>query len=274
MSNCQQTQVNLKPLNDSVGLYINGKNTPPESYLEQGIAAAEDIGKVDGKKVISFIGMSNWNQEIKAFLRLYRERYTHRQNTWFNAGRGGWDLARIAETQANDYWTWYHNKLTKANIKPNQVQVLFHKNSLAGRNGKHLPVNLHITEYKRLLRLLLDRSIKELPNLKQIYLSSAIYSGYAIVGSPRIEPNAYYEGVAVKDLITEYMAKPMGDYWLAWGPYLWGDGVNLRKDGLQWLCDDVEDKDGVHPDTSGEIKVAKLLLDFMEDSPTTTWFWQ
>ena len=60
--------------------------------------------------------------------------------------------------------------------------------------------------------------------------------------------------------------------WLAWGPYLWGDGLNARSDLLQWECGDLE-ADGTHPSEAGEGKVASLLFDFFRsDATAKTWF--
>ena len=66
-----------------------------------------------------------------------------------------------------------------------------------------------------------------------------------------------------------YYIKPP---WIAWGPYLWADGVNGRSDGLVYTREDLE-SDGTHPSTSGRKKVAELLLDFFKrDSTAQGWF--
>lgn len=80
--------------------------------------------------------------------------------------------------------------------------------------------------------------------------------------------------------------------WLAWGPYLWTDGLGPdgieggqpgRSGGLEWTCstEDLDgdgfpdgdvNTDGTHPAIKGRIKVAHLLLDFFK-SDTTARIW-
>ncbi len=61
--------------------------------------------------------------------------------------------------------------------------------------------------------------------------------------------------------------------WLAWGPYLWADGIVPRAaDGLVWLQSDME-TDNVHPSPGAEQKVADMLSGFFgTDSTTTSWY--
>ena len=60
--------------------------------------------------------------------------------------------------------------------------------------------------------------------------------------------------------------------WLAWGPYLWTDGMKGRKDGLTWQREEVA-QDGTHPSPRGSQKVAKLLFDFLAKEETARpWF--
>jgi hypothetical protein len=124
------------------------------------------------------------------------------------------------------------------------------------------------------------------PNLKQVFVSSRTYGGYATTRlNP--EPYAFESGLSVKWLVeaqirqTEGRAAdpragalrfPADAPWLAWGPYLWARGPVLRSDGLSWRRRDFEG-DGVHPNFRGEEKVGSLLLDFFRASPyTRCWF--
>ena len=126
------------------------------------------------------------------------------------------------------------------------------------------------------------------PNLRIAFLSSRIYAGYATTPlNP--EPYSYESAFSVKWLIEAQIDQMAGgpvdpiagnlNYnsvapWIAWGPYLWADGLAPRSDGLIWECANLQD-DGTHPSTSGESKVGGMLLDFMLESPySRPWFVQ
>ena len=60
--------------------------------------------------------------------------------------------------------------------------------------------------------------------------------------------------------------------WLAWGPYLWADGLKARSDGLVYTREDLGD-DGTHPAAGARGKVARLLLEFLKSDPSARpWF--
>jgi hypothetical protein len=125
------------------------------------------------------------------------------------------------------------------------------------------------------------------PNLQQVFISSRIYGGYATTPlNP--EPYAYESGFSVKWLIQAQISQVQagtisdgraGDLsdavapWLAWGPYLWADGMTARSDGLVWERQDLTASDGTHPSQSGQAKVGAMLLEFFKGSPyTSCWF--
>jgi hypothetical protein len=124
------------------------------------------------------------------------------------------------------------------------------------------------------------------PNLKQVFLSSRIYAGYATDGlNP--EPYAYEYGYSAKWLIEAQVVQERGGApdpvagdmsitdgaaaWTAWGAYLWADGTIARSDGLTWLSSDFQ-SDGTHPDAQGTTKVVNLLMGFYTTSTYTPWF--
>jgi hypothetical protein len=161
------------------------------------------------------------------------------------------------------------------------VQVVWIKQANA-RPGEGFPEAAKIlaTDVTDTLHVMHDR----FPNLKIAYLSSRIYAGYAT--SPlNPEPYAYEGGFAMKWVIAGQIAgKPELNFdpakgavrapWVAWGPYLWTDGVKGRKtDSVVWMKDDVVENDRTHPSNSGRDKVSDMLLGFMKTDPTAkAWF--
>ena len=256
------------------GLYPGGRNTPPEAHLAEGLRLAKAIAPIDGRIVFLTIGMSNTTQETQAFLRLAAaDRGINPAVTLVDGAQGGQTARITANPQAN-YWQVVDERLAAAQVTAKQVQVVWMKQANAAPSAgwpaaaKQLQTDLVAT-----LHNLHDRY----PNLKLAYLSSRIYGGYAATPlNP--EPYAYEGAFAVKWIIAAQIA---GDPdlrrdrapWIAWGPYLWADGVKGRKqDSLVWTRDDVG-PDGTHPSDSGRRKVGHLLLEFLKSDPTAApWF--
>jgi hypothetical protein len=124
------------------------------------------------------------------------------------------------------------------------------------------------------------------PNLRQIFVSSRTYAGYATIAlNP--EPYAYETGFAYKWLVeaqirqldTGVIDARAGNLafdrapWLGWGAYFWaGDPSRPRSDGFFWVRTDFEG-DGTHEAPSGEEKAARLLFEFFKTSPQSRcWF--
>lgn len=252
MANCNQTSTGKTPLFPGIMVPM------PDAHEARGAEVAAQVQKVNGKAVVMFVGMSNWRQETAAFLRMARSAGI-RHITWHNAGRGAWDLSRMV-SGADEYWNWVKTGLTKRNITTEQVQVIFIKNSVRG--------GAKPGQYEDLMHKHIDRAAKEYPNLRQVFVSSALYSGYSSKPTTRSEPGAWLEGAAVDAVVR---ARVGSTPWTWYGPYFWADGTKAREDGLRWPCLDFE-LDGVHPGPMAEAKVAEMLMRFMGNSSVTQWF--
>jgi hypothetical protein len=293
--NCSHTTLGLTPLtelgagvykNYAGGLYPQGSNLAPPAHLAAGLSFATQIfprstsGAVDsinGKIVLLSIGMSNATQEFSAFKSLAdADAAKNPKLVVVDGAQGGQTAAIISDSTAN-FWSVIDQRLRNAGVTRSQVQAAWVKEADAGPR-RAFPVHAQIlsSEFE-----LIARNLKaKYPNLKIAYWSSRIYAGYATTNlNP--EPFAYESGFAVKWLIEKQIsgdstlafagAKPRAP-WLAWGPYLWADGMKPRQDGLIGECHDFQN-DGTHPAPTGRTKVANLLLTFFKSEATaTSWF--
>jgi hypothetical protein len=233
--------------------------------------------------------MSNTTQEFSAFKKLADvDPNKSSQVVLVDCAQGGmaarqWAYPEVVIAQnRRSPWEVMDQRLEKARVEPNQVQVVWIKQ--AEMNPSQYGV---FPGHARTLRdniATILRGLKaRFPNLRIAYLSSRIYAGYA--GSAlNPEPYAYESAFSVRWLIE---AQVQGDPelncdptqgevkapLLLWGPYLWGDGVKPRQsDGLVWLPEDFG-KDGTHPSPSGREKVAQMLLTFFKsDENAGQWF--
>jgi hypothetical protein len=270
------------------GLYADGKNTPPSSHRKAGVAIAKRIAPLDGegqrsgdgKIVLLSIGMSNTTQEFQVFRqRAAGEIGLNPHLLIVDGAQGG----QAADTTANPkakFWDVVEQRLARADATPKQVQVVWLKQAIIA------PKEAFPAEAKKLqgfLEATLNNLSARYPNLKLAYLSSRIYAGYALTPlNP--EPHAYESGFAVKWLIADQIAGKLElNYdaakgavrapWVAWGPYLWTDGMKGRKDGLVFSKQDLEERDGTHPAMPGRGKVAGQLLEFFKkDETARPWF--
>lgn len=270
------------PLIDS-GLYGPGQNDMPPDLLARGLAAASLITKrlPDGtpgtgrtaKMVVLAVGMSNWNQELRTFLSLYRRSPEQggfggsKYPTWHNACRGAWDARRMVEHWP-EYEAWLRGGLAKKNITLPQISVLLLKNSIA---RQAVPVT-KLADYHTFV---IDKLANLCPNLQQVYITTAGWSGFGIPSAPRLEPWAWEEGRVAQELILQ-RAEAAAEPWTAFGPYIWANGPQPRSfDGLFYVPADFEVKDYVHPGPGAEAKIARQIWDFFSKpnrSPAAEWF--
>lgn len=286
----------------SRGLYPQGGNTAPGRHDSVGVARARAVRALDvngnpspsGKYVLLSIGMSNTTQEFcSASSNLPCDSWTfmgqaaadaavNRASLAIVNGAAGGQAASTwdAPTEAN-YDRVRDTRLVPQGLSERQVQVVWLKVANPGPQvslpSAQADAYVLETAMGNIVRALKVRY----PNLQQVFLSSRIYGGYATT-TLNPEPYAYESGFAVKWLIQaqiDQMAQGgavvdvrAGDLnydtvapWIAWGPYLWADGLMPRSDGLVWQRSDLE-SDGTHPSQTGETKVGTLLLNFFKTS--------
>ncbi len=288
-SDCTVTSVGFTPLMDEgaspyigvpLGLYPGGQNEMPQSHLDAGIAMAAlvkprntiGVPKNNGKMGLISIGMSNTAQEFGRFIGLAPS--PNPKLVLVNGAAGG-QVAEAWADPACPCWAELDARIAAAGLTNMQVGAAWVKLTTRTPTGEW-PDSMLILQQdiETVLRALAVR----FPHLKLAYLSSRIYAGYATNNlSP--EPYAYQSGFAVRGVIEKQLngLLPFSGIgrvspWIAWGPYMWADGINPRSDGLTWACGEFTD-DGTHPNTVGRLKVAEFLRDFFQTDPTTApWF--
>jgi lysophospholipase L1-like esterase len=261
-------------------------NSPPSSHLAAGLSIAQTIGPLDasgnpdpnGRYVFVSIGMSNTTQEFAMFKPLADADPAKNPHLAVVDGAQGGVTASEWASPGCPCWSMVDQRLAAAGLTPRQVAAAWIKLANA-RPTEPYPVHAQI------LRDHIVSTVQNLktryPNVRLAYLSSRIYAGYATT-TLNPEPYAYESGFAVRDVIAAQLNDPNLNFdpargsvrapWLAWGPYLWADGLRPRSDGLTWACSDLG-SDGTHPSEAGRRKVAEMLLSFVKTDPTArVWF--
>jgi uncharacterized protein (TIGR03437 family) len=293
-SDCSRIKTGLVPLTDlgaglyknqfQGGLYPGGSNSRPASHEAAGLAFAAQVTPRDaqgnpnanGRIVLLSIGMSNTTMEFSRFKAIADADPQKNPRLTIVDGAQGGQTAYVITTNGAQFWANVDTRMQQAGVTNQQVQAVWMKEANA-QPAEPFPQHAQLlqSQLATLARTLRSRY----PNLKLLYLSSRIYGGYATTAlNP--EPYAYEGGFAMKWLIEQQLnGDPTLSYqtgtapWMAWGPYLWGDGLTLRGDGLAWACSDLRENDGTHPGESAQQKVAAMLLDFFKsDTTTRTWF--
>jgi hypothetical protein len=273
------------------GLYGDGKNEPPKNHLEAAMKEAAKIQPLDadgkpskgGKIGLLSVGMSNTTQEYSRFKQIADSDSAKSPSVIVVDGaQGGQTGLRWADTKT-PLWAEVDNRLQRAGVSPQQVQVAWMKQAEAGP-AQYGDFPKHAKQLQDSLVKSLANLKQKFPNLRIVYLSSRIYGGYATTGlNP--EPYAYEEAFSMRWLIQDQIAgKAELNYdaakgavkspLLLWGPYLWADGETPRKaDGLIYKREDLRDNDGTHPTDTARQKVADLLLKFLKsDATAKPWF--
>jgi hypothetical protein len=302
-SDCAKSSTGMIPLTDlgqglyqgkQGGLYPGGSNACPAAHTQAGLQIADSIvprkpngkPKAKGSIVLLSIGMSNTTQEFSTFKPLADLDPNKNPKLVIVDGAQGGMAANII-TSPNDpkyqqFWQTVDERLAQANVTRKQVQIAWVKQADIAPTAQFPSDALALQrELEEIAHILVER----FPNIKIAYYSSRIYAGYAST-QLNPEPFAYQSGFAVKWMIEKQInGSPDLNYdqslgevkapWLAWGPYLWADGLTPRSDGLTWACSQYVE-DGTHPAAGAggaREKVAHMLLDFFKSDVTSTpWF--
>jgi hypothetical protein len=271
------------------GRLYPGGNQRPAAHEAAGAALARAIGPLNaagvsdpqGRYVFISIGMSNTTQEFSTFRPMALADPGRDPRLVIVDGAQGGQTAADWASPSCGCWTQLDSRLNAAGVTRQQVVTAWVK--LANRQPSD-PFPGHALTLTQNIETVLQELRSRFPNLRLAYLSSRIYAGYATT-TLNPEPYAYESAFSVRWILEDQMRGDASlNYdpsrgtvrapWLAWGPYLWADGVIPRSDGLTWACSDLQ-SDGTHPSGSGEVKVANLLLQFMRtDSTAREWFLQ
>lgn len=297
-SNCANTSVpGLVPLTDMGnntylglhgGLYPNSTNTMPQSHLNSGLALSAKITPLNktggpssrGKIVLVSVGMSNTLIETNGLISLVgSDRNLNPSLVIVNGAEGGEDARTLVSNPA-PYWTFVNNQLAASNVTAQQVEAARLKEADANPTGSQIT---YAETLSGQLITILQMMHTNFPNLKLVYISSRIYAGYAS-STLNPEPYAYTSGFAVRWTLQAQLNGTssmnfnatngqINAPWVAWGPYMWANGLTPRSDGLTWVCSDFQ-SDGTHPSMpQGQMKVGRMLLGFFSTDPTTrSWF--
>ena len=289
LAGCARTSVGFTPLteigsspypNEPLGLYPGGTNQIPSAHLSAGLKLASSVTPLnasgapdpDGRYALISIGMSNTALEFSEFIAMSP---TPNKKLAIIDGAQGGQTARVWADPNCHCWTVLDQRIQSAGLTNAQVVAVWVKLANANPTGTWpTAAQMLQQDTETVLRLLAAR----FPKLRLAYLSSRVYGGYATTPlNP--EPYAYQGGLAMRAVIKTQLSGKLPFAgparvapWVAWGPYLWADGLKPRKDGLTWLCSDFQ-PDGTHPSAAGKQKVAEQLLQFFTNDPTTRgWF--
>lgn len=297
-SNCTGTSVGLIPIEDlgagtyqgyQAGLYPGGVNVRPATHD----AAANTFARVflldpngvpnasTGRAILLSIGMSNTTQEFSRFRQVEATDPNRNHAVLIVDGaQGGWTATRVSDPNQNGpFWATVDQRIAAAGGTGAQVEAVWLKEAESNPT-QAFPSDAQILmgHNEEILRILKTRY----PNVRQVYVSSRIYAGYAST-TLNPEPYAYQSAFAVKWTIGRQIAGepslnfdpregPVVAPWTAWGPYPWADGLTPRSDGLTWACSELE-ADGTHPGPAAENKVAGMLNALMHSDPIAKrWF--
>jgi hypothetical protein len=273
------------------GLYPNGSNVRPSSQdaFGKGLASAvqplDSNGNPDSNGRIGFLGIGEslaLDEFGMGFLPIATHDPQINPSITFVDGAQGGATPNLLALSTSPYWnTIINNYIPDQGMTADQIQVAWIETSDGITTGTFpSDMTLMQSQYEGMMNTMHTL----FPKLTMVYFSSRIYAGYSN-GVAKIdpEPYAFESGFAVKNAINDQLngasnlcdgngCTTVNAPWMSWGPYYWANGLLARSDGWVWTCQDLQ-KDGTHPTSSGDVKVAGQILSFFKSDDTTTpWF--
>jgi len=295
----------------SFGLYRNNSNIVPTDHYVAGINIAQDMRPLDQNGVVdvengALVWMSAGYSNIQQVTcnGFNEDSFGDECLDWTIIGRLSQMPLRHQVKLVNGaykgkslpYWSGkfnenydrVHDLLSENGLSEKQVQSIwfapvnkYPQLSLPNSEADYYNI---IVQLGATLRLMKQRY----SSLKQVLLSSRVYAGYG-TSALNPEPYAYESGFAVSYVINAQIQQMrngiidplVGDLnyltgvapFIDWMAYYWGDAIIPRnKDGVAWYSHDFQN-DGIHPSSSGEAKMARLVVEKMKFSDYFSWMW-
>ena len=280
---------NLYAGSESGGLYADGSNVDDATHNSFGEGLAANIQPLDsngnpsstGKYVLLGIGLSVTQQALNQVVPMAAVDPSKNPNLVFVNGATGGGTATDLISQSVFWQAMLNNYLPNAGVTAKQVVAVWFMDVDGGMSGT-FPSDM--TTLQSQMETIAQMMLTYFPNLKIAYASSIYYTGYSNgVKNLSNEPWTYESGFAVKNMIQDQLngntnlnfdpsKGTVVAPWMAWGPYLWANGMLPRSDGATWSCNDLQN-DGTHPSTGAKLKVAQQLLNFLKtDETASPWF--
>ena len=293
------------------GTLYENSNVIPADHAADGLNFASQIQPLDshghpspnGKIVVIGIGMSNWtiewcslsrtNCSSESFLAQAAQNplVNHTTLVLVDCAKGGQSADRWVDNSFGNY-TQCTQAIRQAGVTDLQVQVILYKDalefptqSLTSTTVCSASSPVDACAYEHDVGETARFALTQFPSVKEMFVHSRIYGGYATQGTLNPEPFAYEYGFSTKWLIeaqinqirTGQVDPTAGDLsysvapWLAWGPYFWAAGPAKRSDGLSWLPYQYN-PDLTHPGDPATLQVATQMIQFYLSTQFSPWF--
>lgn len=266
-------------------------NEPPASYKDKGVVDGLLVQPLDlagnpdpaGQIVILALGMSNTGLAWDGLTDLVNSSPAIAKNSavvLFNGAKGGADLPKWVAPDAPQF-VRVAGDLAAAGYSEGQVQAVWLFNSV--RPGENqIPTT---EDWPRMVADGLADCIRaaqvRYPNLKQVFLSSREYGGWAKQNPAGRKREAFLSGLGVRHLVScriqEELTGQVADLTIGslvnlpffdWSVYPYAAGATPNNDGVSWPRDCFE-RDGVHPNALGVMRWGNLLYSWFSSNDYT-----